>query len=438
MGWEFNFVIIFGLLLLLILLGIPVAFAFMFIVIMGYIVFIGGWSGVDQFIFGIFSSVANFSLSPVPFFILMGELLFRSGLALVGINGISKWLSRVPAKLSILSVISGAFFGALSGSTVANTAMLGTLLLPEMEKKKYNKYLSLGPIMGAGGLAMIIPPSALAVIYAAIAQVSVSGVLVAGIVPGLLMALGYIVAILLRVWLNPRNAPSHENEIVSWGERFKALFLEVMPLLLICLLMYIFITLGICTPTEAGAVGVVGALLLMVIYRRFSLKVIYQSLISTVSTTVMIFFVACSSNGFSQLIAYTGVTSGLLEFVTGLSLEPMLMIAMMLVVVIMLGMFMDQVAIMMIVIPVFVPIVAKMGFDPIWFAILMLICIHEGLITPPFGLELFVMKSISPGTRTVDLYLSIYPIIICDLIVVALIMAFPQIALWLVSIGNLK
>ncbi|MCL6446728.1 MAG: TRAP transporter large permease [Armatimonadetes bacterium] len=436
MGWEANFIIIFGSLFGLILLGIPVAFAFMLVVMVGYIIFVGGWTGINQFIFGIFSSVANFNLSPVPFFILMGELLFRSGLALVCINGISKWLSSIPARLSILTVISGAFFGALSGSTMANTAMLGTLLLPEMEKNRYNKYLSVGPIMAAGGLAMIIPPSALAVIYAAIAQVSVSGVLVAGIVPGILMALGYIVVILIRVWLDPQSAPSHKMEGVTWSERFRALFLDVAPLSLICLLMYIFITFGIGTPTEAAAVGAVGALILVILYRRFSWQVFFQSVMNTIITTAMIFFITCSSTGFSQLAAYTGVTAGLLAFVTQLNLDPLLLIVAMLAVVIILGCFMDQIAIMMIVIPVFVPIVNKLGFDPIWFAVLMLICIHEGLITPPFGLELFVMKSISPETKTKDLYLSVYPIIISDLVVTALIIVFPSIALWLVSIGR--
>jgi tripartite ATP-independent transporter DctM subunit len=428
LGWEIILLLIFSSLTFLIMTGIPVALAFMIVVMVGNLILMGP-SGPHQLIMSIYTSVSNFSLAPVPLFILMGDLLLRSGLAFKCINALAKWMGAIPARMSILSITGGALFGAISGSTMASTAVLGQLLLPEMDKQGYSKTLSMGAIMTSGGLAMIIPPSALAVVFAAIAELSVAKVLLAGFIPGIVLALGYMVVAWIMVAVRPESAPKSEVQSIPMGERMKSLFTDILPVTSIVAAMVVVIYAGICTPTEAASVGFVGALLLTVAYRKFTWKLIFESTMSTIVTTAMTFFIVCYSTGFSYLIAFSGASTGLLEWVTQLNIAPMAMMAAMLFLVVILGCFMDQIAIMMITLPIYMPIVKTLGFDTIWFAMLMLICLGLGLKTPPFGLNLFIMKSIAPKTTTMQLYSSVTPYIVSDLVCIALFMAFPAIIL---------
>lgn len=430
MGWELILLCIFGSLTLLILTGIPVALAFMIVVLAGNLILMGP-AGPHQLIMSMYTSVSNFSLAPVPLFILMGDLLLRSGLAFQCINALAKWMGSIPARMSVLSITGGAMFGAISGSTMASTAVLGNLLLPEMEKQGYSKTLSIGAILTSGGLAMIIPPSALAVVFAAIAELSVAKVLLAGFIPGVVLALGYILVAMILVVIRPESAPKSAVQSIPWGERIKSLFTDILPVTFIVVAMVAAIYIGVCTPTEAASIGFVGALLLILAYRRFSWKLIFESTMSTIVTTAMTFFIVCNSTGFSYLIAFSGASAGLLEWVTQLDIMPIAMVASMLFLVIILGCFMDQIAIMMITLPIYMPIVNSLGFEPIWFAMLMLICLGLGLKTPPFGLNLFIMKSVAPKTTTMQLYSSVTPYIVSDLICIAILMAFPAIILLL-------
>ncbi|MCL6478590.1 MAG: TRAP transporter large permease [Peptococcaceae bacterium] len=437
MGWELTGLILIGVLIGILLLGLPVSFTFLTVVFIGNTLVMGPVNGPSQFVTSFFQAVANFNLSPIPLFILTGDILYRSGLAVRAINGVASLLGSVPARLSYLAVVGGTLFGAISGSTIASTAVHSSLLLPEMRKQGYSGQLSFGPILAGGGLAMIIPPSALAVVYAATANISVAAVLVAGILPGILMALGYCTVVTLKVLLNPDAAPKYQVETVSWNERMKTILVDVVPVSFVVFAMVISIVFGVATPTESAAFGVVASIIIAAFYRKLTWRLLYQSVLTSVDNSGMIFFITVASIGFSRLLGFTGVTSGLLGWVSTLNIPHMAMIAAMLLIVIILGMFMDQIAIMMITIPIFAPIVNHFGYDPVVFSILMLICLRMGLISPPFGLELFIMKSYSPHTRMNELWAASVPFIFSDMVVTGIIMVFPVIAFWLPRIMGL-
>lgn len=429
MSWELTGLLLISVLIGVLMLGLPVALTFLAVVFVGNSLVMGPINGPAQFVASFYQAVANFNLAPIPFFILAGDILYRSGLAIRAINGIARLLGSIPARLSFLAVAGGALFGAISGSTIASTAVHSSLLLPEMRKQGYAGSLSFGPILAGGGLAMIIPPSSLSVVYAATANVSVAEVLIAGILPGILMAMGYCLVITLKVFINPQAAPRYEVETIPWGERIKSLAVDIVPVSLVVIAMVISIVAGIATPTESAALGAVGAVVVAALYRKISWSMLFQSMLTTVENTGMIFFITVASIGFSRLLGFTGVTDGLLTWVASLVVPPLVMIVAMLLIVIVLGMFMDQIAIMMITIPIFSPIVSHLGYDPIVFAILMLICLRIGLISPPFGLELFLMKNYVPAeTRMRELWTAAVPFILSDLVVTGIIIALPVIA----------
>lgn len=432
MDWWIILLVLFGGLGLLLALGMPVAFAFLIMNLGGAYFIFGGGPGLLQLVISIYDSVTKFTYLALPLFILMSELLFRSGQGTEAIDILAKWLGRIPGRLSLVAVIGGALIAAVSGSGTGATAMLGSLLMPDMEARGYKKLMSLGPILASGCLAIIIPPSGLCVLLAAIAYISVGDLLVAGIIPGILIACLYAIYIIAICSLWPHLAPSYKVAPTPLSDKIRDSMRNILPLGFIVFLVTGLIFLGIATPSESAATGVIGVLILAVLKRRVSWSVIKTSLSATIEITIMIFMILTGSAAFSQILAFSGAGTGLTELVIGLPVGPILIIIMMQLVVLFLGCFMDQVAIMMITLPIYMPIVRTMGLDEVWFGLLILISIEVAMLTPPFGLGLFVMKGVAPpDTRTVDIYLSGLPFVVLDLIAMALIMAAPQIALWL-------
>jgi len=432
MEWWVILLLFIGLLLLLLATGMPVAFAFLLINIFGAIVFLGGSIGLRQIVLSIFSALTSFTLAPVPLFVFMGEILFHSGMAIRTLDALDKWMGRIPGRLSLLTVAGGTIFSNLSGSTMANTAMLGSLLVPEMTRRGYSKTMTLGPILGTGGIAMIIPPSALAIILGTLARMSIGGLLMAGIIPGLIMAALYGLYIFTRCTVNPSLAPPYLVASVPLSEKIEDLLKYVVPLTSIVFLVVGLIFLGIATPTEAAAMGSVGSLALAAVYRALNFQIIRKALEGALQVTVMTFMIIAGSIAFSQILAFTGGTRGMVEFVVDLPLPPLLLLVAMQMILVVLGAFMDQISMMMISIPMFMPIVHALGFDPLWFGILMLINLEIAFTTPPFGLLLFVMKGVAPQDTTMgEIYSAALPFIICDLVAMALIMIFPNLAIWI-------
>ena len=429
MEWWLILCIIFGSLLLLLALGIPVAFAFLILNLAGAALLQGGAGAFQQLIHSIYGSVTSFSLLPIPLFVLMGEILWQTNIAARALTALDKLLGRVPGRLSLLTVTSGTIFAALSGSTIANTAMLGSLLLPELKKRGYADDLSMGAIMASGALAMLIPPSALAVIFAVIAKISIGKVLIALIAPGLLLAVLYAAYIVLRATLSPAAAPAYDVRPAGAREKLMGLVLYVAPLSFVVFMVIGVMVLGVATPTEAAAFGCVGSILLAAAYRDLTWKRFRDSIEGTLRISAMMLVIMASAIGFSQLLAYSGGSRGLLEYVMSFDASPIMLLILMQLILLVLGCFMEQIAIMLITLPIFMPIIKAAGIDPTWFAVICLINLEVALLTPPFGLLLFVMKGAAPNVNMQQVYTAALPYLVIDIAVIGLLIAFPGIAM---------
>jgi tripartite ATP-independent transporter DctM subunit len=412
--------------------GLPVAFCFMLVNIVGVFFWWGGQAGLDQLILNILASVTRFSLLPLPLFVLMGEVMFHSGIAPLMMDAVDKWLGRLPGRLSLEAVAGGAILSTLTGASMASVAILGSVLVPEMEKRGYKKPMSLGPILGSGGLAIMIPPSGLAVLLGAIGIISIGKILMAIIIPGLLMAILYAAYIIIRCQLQSSIAPAYEVPHIPLSVKLVATVKYILPLGFIIFMVIGVILIGVATPTEAAATGAIGTFILAALYRRLNWGVVKKAFSGALQVTVMMFIIITGAKAFGQVLAYSGASQGLIEFATGLPLAPIFILIAMQVVVLIMGTFLDVVAIMMVTLPLFMPIVTALGFDPVWFAVIFLLNIEMATTTPPFGLSLFVMKGVAPPDTTMgDVYKAGLPFLYCDLIAMALIIAFPVMAVWL-------
>ena len=435
MSWPFLLLLIFGGLAILMMTGLPIAFCFILLNIIGAVFFWGPHGGLMQLILNMRHAVSSFTLLPILLFVLMGEVMFQSGIGFRMINTLAKWLGKLPGRLSLLTVGAGALFATMSGSTMASGALLGTTLAPEMEQKGYKKAMSLGPILGSGGIAVMIPPSTQAVVLGAIGKVSIGQILMAIIIPGLLLGVFYVLYIVLRCKLQPELAPSYEVEEATLKEKVMDTLRYVFPLGFIIFLVIGVIFLGIATPSEAAATGTFGTFLLAAVYKKLNWKVLKKSIVDTIEITAMIMMIMAGATTFSQLLAYSGATTGLVQFTMNANLPPTYILIIMLLILTVLGMFISQIPIMLITLPIFMPIILKLGFDPVWFSILFLLMMEMSATTPPFGMLLFVVKGVAPkGTTLEDCYKAALPFLGCDLIVVILLMVFPAIATWVPSI----
>ncbi len=431
MEWWWTLTIIMGSLLVILASGMPVAFSFLVINLVGAYVLWGGFGGFHQLVDGIYSSVTMFALVPVPLFVLMGEVLLHTKLAFKAIDVVDIWMGRLPGRLCLVTLGASTLFSCLSGSSLGTTAMLGSMMLPEMERRGYKPAISVGSCM-SGGLAMIIPPSALAVILASTARVSVGKVLIGGILPGLFMALLYSSYIVGRCWFSPNLAPAYQPKTIPFRERMRETMVYLVPLTGVIFVVVGLMFLGVATPTESAALGASAVFILAAIYRRLSWAVVQKSLIGTMKITLMMLMILTGSLAFSQMMAFTGSTSGLVQSVTGMDLPPLVLIMMMQVVILILGCFMEQVSIMMITLPIFMPMVKALGFSDVWFALMMLVNLEIGLKTPPFGLLLFVMRGVAPPSVSMtDIYRSTGPFVLIDVLTIAFMMAFPSLVLFL-------
>jgi tripartite ATP-independent transporter DctM subunit len=415
-------------------IGLPIAFSFLLMDFISIGLLMGS-SGLDLLNAHIFTSLSSFVLAPIPLFILMGELMFHSNLVHETIDVLDQWLGRLPGRLGVLAAVSGTIFAATSGSTMANTAMLGTALLPEMKKRGYNTHMSVGPIIGVGGLAMLIPPSALAVVLASIAQISVADMLMAGVVPGVVLGIMMFIYIVIYAKLNPASAPSFPVEKRPLFNKIKLTFKYIIPVAFIIFAVIGLIVLGIATPTEAAAAGVIATMLVAIFLGRFNLNMLKLSLKGSMEVTVMVFMIIAASKTFSSILSYSGASTGLVNMVQGLEISPILILIAMQIILVIMGCFMESVSIMMITLPVFIPIAAALNFNLVWFGVLMLINLEMGQMTPPFGMLLFVMLGVTPPEVTFgDIVKAAVPYMLLDVLIMAMIIIWPQIALWLPSI----
>jgi tripartite ATP-independent transporter DctM subunit len=431
MPWELLLVIIFGALVLLMATGMPIAFSFMIINVIGVYIFFGGAVGLEQMILSMSTSLTTFVLLPVALFILMGELLVHSKIANDVMDALDKLLGRLPGRLSLLAVATGTVIAALTGSSMSSTAMLGQILVPEMERRGYKKAMTVGPIMASGGLAIMIPPSSLAILLCVIGEISIGKILVVIPFAGLYLAALLAAYIIIRCKLQPSLAPAFEVQNLPFGQRIMGAVKFVLPVGLIIFLVVGLIFIGVADPSESAATGTVGMIVVILCYGRLTWEVIKKALHGTVMITGMVFLIIAGATTFGQILSFSGATSGLSEFAVGLPLPAVLIVVSMQIIILIMGCFMEVVSIMMITLPIFIPVINKLGFDPVWFGAITLLNIECAFITPPFGMNLFVMKGVAPPDTTMeDIYLAATPMVLINCLTMALMVAFPALVLW--------
>ena len=437
MEWYWAAVLLFGLSIALMMLGVPVAIAFFGTNIVAALVLMGGGSGIGQVINNGFGAMTNFSLVPIPMFLLMGDLFYYTGLATRCFNAADKLLGNVPGRLAYVTLIGGTAFAGPAGSSMGTCALLGSLMVPEMMRRGYNKYLSIGPIMGIGGLAVIIPPSALTVLLATLGRTDVGDLLIAGIIPGFVLAAMYGVLIWAWVKVDPSAAPAYEAGQVSTSEKIRILFVDVIPMVAVIVFSVVIMLTGWATPTEAAALGALSVVALAACYGTMTWQAFTKSIEASLRVTVMAFLIIFGSATFAQVLAFSGASGGLLKFLLGFDLTSLGMLFMMIGIILFLGCFMDQLSMMLLTAPIFFPLTQQLGFDLTWFGLIMLLALEVGYTTPPFGLLLFVMKGVAPpGTTMRDIYLSAMPFIACVLLLILIIIFYPPIATYLPRISH--
>lgn len=435
MDWLSALVLQLGLLVVFIFSGIPIVFGFFAVNIVGAWIFLGGVPGLELLVSNAVDSVQTFSLVPIPLFILMGEILYRSGVALKAIDAIDRLFTMVPGRLGLISIVSGTIFSALSGSSVANTAMLGSTLLPQMREKKYHPVVSVGPIVATGAIAALIPPSGIAILLGSLAEIPVTDLLLAGILPGLLMAALFFLYVIVRCAIDPSLAPTYEAGPLTLWQRIWPALVYVAPLSLLVFAVIGTMLLGIASPNEASAFGALGAFVVVAAYGKLSKQAVIVSFIETTKISGMILFIISASTSFSQILTFSGATQGLLNVVGGMNLQPLGLVLAIVLILLVLGCFVDQLSMMMITLPFFMPIALGLGINDVWLGVIILLMLEIGLLTPPFGIMLIVMKGVVPADVTMrDIVTSVIPYVVLSLVVVALTVAFPQIALWLPSL----
>jgi tripartite ATP-independent transporter DctM subunit len=437
MGWYWAATLLFGTALGLMMLGVPVAIGFLATNLLAAMLFMGGGLGVQQVINNGFGAMTNFPLVPIPMFLLMGELFYHTGLAARCFNAADKLLGNIRGRLAYVTLIGGTAYAGPAGSSMGACALLGRLMAPEMMRRGYSKYLSIGPIMGIGGLAVIIPPSALTVLLATLGQTDVGALLIAGVIPGFILATMYGVLIWAWTVIDPTSAPRDAPPPVSRGEKLRLVLVDVIPMVAIIVFSVLVMLVGWCTPTEAAALGAVSVIVLAACYGEMTWKAFVKSLDGALRVTVMAFLVIFGSATFGQVLAFSGGSSGLINWATGFQVTPLQMLYVMIGVIIFLGSFMDPLSKMLLTAPIFFPLAKTLGFDLTWFGLIMLLALEMGYTMPPFGLLLFVMKGVSPpGTKMRDIYLAGLPFIACVVLLILLVIYIPPLATWLPQVSR--
>jgi tripartite ATP-independent transporter DctM subunit len=415
---------------LMLMIGMPVAFTFIGVNLMGAWIYMGHEPGLIQLVRSSVSSVASFALTPIPLFVLMGEVLFHTGIALKVIEGIEHLISRIPGRLAVVAVVSGTVFSAISGSTIATTAMLGSLMLPVMLARGYHPTLASGPIMAIGAVDMLIPPSALTVLLGSLSGISISKLLIGGVLPGIILSIAFVIWIVVRVMISPELAPHDNADVALKGwPRYRLFVLYVLPTLCIFGVVVGALAQGWATPTECAALGAFATLVQATLFRVLKWSSMIKALQGTASISGMILFIILGATTFAQILSFSGASTGLVQWIIGQGLSRDMVIMGMMLVLILLGIFVDQVSMMMITLPIFMPLVQSLGIDVIWFGIMFLICMQMGLLLPPHGLLIMTMRGVAPPSVTMlHLYQAVAPYVFMSLLLLMAVFLYPPLA----------
>ncbi|HYD67338.1 TRAP transporter large permease [Azospirillum sp.] len=422
-----------SLLFALLAIGTPVAFAMAAAGATG-LAMIGGPAMVLGILKTAPFSVANsYEIITVPMFILMAEFVILSGVADDLFRAATAWVGRVPGGLGMATALAGAGFGAISGSSTAAAATLSSTSIPAMLKQGYEPRLAGGVVAISGTLAMLIPPSIALVLYGIIADVSIGALLVAGVVPGLLVTATIMLTVYLLVRLDPTRAPA--GRAYTLREKFASLSVAG-PMLVLFMAVTGSIYLGLATPTEASGIGAFGAFLLAAKAGRLSREGVAKALTHAVHATCMILMIILGASIFGYFFTLTQTTQALVAWVGALDTSPWVIMALILFGYVILGCFMDQIAILILTVPVVLPVVVALGFDPVWFGVIVVVTAEVGMVTPPMGLNVFVVARYTRRPLS-EIFEGVMPHVIAHVLLIALLTAFPQIILWLPSTMNM-
>lgn len=431
MSIELTSLILFGALFLVMGLGVPFPFVMGGVAVV-FTYLLWGTQALYLPAMQAFMASTQMTLLPLPLFILMANIMERAGVAEDLYSTLHEWFGPLRGGLAIGTVGLGTIFAAMAGGSMAGTLAMGLIALPAMLKRNYDKKLAIGAIQASGPLGVIIPPSNMMILLAWIGQMSLGQLFMAGILPGLIMAAQYVVYILVRCYFKPDlGPPLPPEERLSWREKFIALKGVILPLLIIFgVLGSIFF--GFASPSEAAAVGVLGALVSSIIYRKFSWEVLRQAGERTLMLTGMLLWIVIGAFSFVTLYYSLGADDLIRNLVAGLTIGPWGFLFIILGVLFLLGCVLDPSPIIIITIPIVLPIIKQLGFDPIWFSILFVITMEISYTTPPVGRNLFTMKAIAPPEISfADIVRACVPFIVLDTLSLFWIMAFPQLALWI-------
>ncbi len=373
----------------------------------------------------------DFLLVAIPMFVLLGEILLRAGITERMYDGIVKWLGWLPGGLMHSNVGSSALFAATSGSSVATAATIGTVAIPQIEKRKYNEPLFLGTIAAGGTLGILIPPSINLILFGLLTDTSVPELYLAGFVPGFALALLFMATVVVLCWLRP--GWGGEPVRASWAERFRALP-ALIPPIGIFLVVVGSIYAGIATPTEAASLGVVAAMALAALNGKLTVAMLRHAVEGTMRTTSMIMLIILAAVFLNFVLSVIGLTQALADFVTGLGLSPLQTMLMIIAILVFLGCFMETLSMLLITAPLITPIVVALGYNPVWFGILLMVLLETALITPPIGINLYVVQGVRGRGEMLDVMKGAAPFVITMFAMIALLLAFPQTALWLPSL----
>lgn len=419
-----------GLLVLfaLIMIRLPVAIGLMLVGVGGYAL-VDGWK-VATIVAGEvpYELAAGYSLSVVPLFVLMGAVAARSNMAQELFDSAHALFSGRRGGLAMATVGACAAFGSICGSSLATAATMTRVSVPEMLRHGYARTLATGSVIAGGTLGILIPPSVILVIYAVIAEQSVAALFAAALLPGILLALLQVVVV--SGWTRLDSSIAPDSERLPWGARLAALA-GAWKLLLLFALSVGGIYLGLFSPTEAAAIGAFGAIVIAVVTRSIDLEGMISAFVETVTTTAMLFFIILGATLFGRFIVLTQIPAALTGWVEGMALSPVLVIVVMVAFYFLLGCFLESISMMLITVPVFLPLAIAMGFDPVWFGVLVVIVVEVGLMTPPVGMNIFVVRAQMPEIPLQALYAGILPFLLANLALIALLLAIPEIALWL-------
>ena len=373
------------------------------------------------------TAVASYELITIPMFLLMAELVLISGVADDLFRAAAAWIGRVPGGLGMATALAGAGFGAICGTSTASAATLSSTSLPAMIKQGYEPRMAAGVVAISGTLAMLIPPSVALVIYGLLAEVNIGKLLIGGIIPGLIVTVAIMLTVLFLVWRDPSRAPA--AQAVPFAEKLRQLRL-VGPMVLLFGIVTTVIYTGVATPTEASAIGALGALLMALFRGHVGRKLLFHAFSRAAYSSCMIAMILLGAHIFGYFFTLTQLTQQLVAWVGALNVSPWVVMGLLLIGYIILGSFMDQIAILVLTVPIVLPLIKSLGFDPLWFGIIKIVTAEVGMITPPIGLNCFIVARYAQRP-VMEVFHGTFPHFVAHVIVIALFLAFPSLILWL-------